>query len=35
MKGDHPAMVASKVFSWTRAAKYAEVAACLRIIGKL
>jgi phosphate/phosphite/phosphonate ABC transporter binding protein len=35
IKGDHPAMVASKVFSWTRPAKYSEVKACLRIIGEL
>ncbi len=34
-KGDHPAMVASKVFSWTRPAKYSDVTACLRVIGAL
>jgi ABC-type phosphate/phosphonate transport system substrate-binding protein len=33
LKGDHPAMVASKVFSWNRPANYSEVKACLRIIG--
>jgi phosphate/phosphite/phosphonate ABC transporter binding protein len=35
IQGDHPAMVASKVFSWTRPAKYSEVTACLRVIGEL
>lgn len=35
IKGDHPAMEASKVFSWTRPAKYSDVTACLRIIGEL
>lgn len=35
IQGDHPAMVASKVFSWTRPAEYSDVTACLRIIGEL
>jgi ABC-type phosphate/phosphonate transport system substrate-binding protein len=35
LKGDHPAMVASKVFSWTRPANYSDVAICLRVIGAL
>jgi ABC-type phosphate/phosphonate transport system substrate-binding protein len=35
LQGDHPAMVAAKVFSWTRPAEYSEVTACLRVIGKL
>lgn len=35
IKGDHPAMEASKVFSWTRPAKYSDVTACLRVIGEL
>lgn len=35
LRGDHPAMVASKVFSWTRPANYSDVTACLRVIGEL
>ncbi len=35
LKNNHPAMKASKVYSWTRPAKYSDVTACLRIIGML
>lgn len=31
----HPAMKASKVYSWTRPAQYSDVTACLRYIGLL
>jgi phosphate/phosphite/phosphonate ABC transporter binding protein len=35
LKGDHPAMVASKVFRWNRPSNYSDVTACLRTIGAL
>ena len=35
LNNSHPAMKASKVYSWTRPANYSDVTACLRVIGML
>ncbi len=35
LESKHPAMQASKVYSWTRPAKYSDVRSCLRIIGMI